>query len=74
MANFAKHHKALITAAIASILEYHGIEVLTATRDVLDLSVIESIADYIVSQQEAGIDIIVNNTGVNILVELACSL
>lgn len=77
MANHAKHHKALITgasrgigAAIASMLENRGIEVVTPTRDILDLSLIESIRAYIVSQQDVGIDILVNNAGINILNEV----
>lgn len=77
MANPAKHHKALITgaskgigAAIASVLENQNIEVVTPTRDVLNLSQMESIAAYVASQQGAGFDILVNNAGINLLNEV----
>ncbi|MFM2026271.1 MAG: hypothetical protein RLZZ339_986 [Cyanobacteriota bacterium] len=77
MVNLTKHHKALITggsrglgAAMASLLEDQGVEVIAPTRDVLDLSRMESIAAYIASEQGKGFDIIINNAGINLLNEL----
>jgi 3-oxoacyl-[acyl-carrier protein] reductase len=77
MVNLAKHHKALITggsrglgSAMASLLEDQGVEVIAPTRDVLDLSRMESIAAYIASEQGTGFDIIINNAGINLLNEL----
>lgn len=77
MVNLTKHHKALITggsrglgSAMASLLEDQGVEVIAPTRDVLDLSRMESIAAYIASEQGKGFDIIINNAGINLLNEL----
>ena len=77
MANLTKHHKALITggsrglgAAMSSLLEDQGVEVIAPNRDVLDLSHMESIAAYVASEQGAGFDIIINNAGINLLNEL----
>ena len=67
-------HKALVTGAsrgigksIAYVFESLGIDVVTPTRKDLDLSKPESIDKYIESYQNSGIDIIVNNAGINIL-------
>ncbi|GAL92631.1 3-oxoacyl-[acyl-carrier protein] reductase [Microcystis aeruginosa NIES-44] len=57
-------------AAMASLLEDQGVEVIAPTRDVLDLSRMESIAAYIASEQGKGFDIIINNAGINLLNEL----
>lgn len=77
MVNLTKHRKALITggsrglgSAMASLLEDQGVEVIAPTRDVLDLSRMESIAAYIASEQGTGFDIIINNAGINLLNEL----
>ncbi|WP_462162038.1 SDR family NAD(P)-dependent oxidoreductase [Microcystis aeruginosa] len=55
---------------MASLLEDQGVEVIAPTRDVLDLSRMESIAAYIASEQGKGFDIIINNAGINLLNEL----
>jgi len=80
MVNLTKHHKALITggsrglgAAMASLLEDQGVEVIAPTRDVLDLSRMESIAAYIASEQGKGFDIIINNAGINLSMNLPMS-
>lgn len=71
-------HKALVTgasrgigASIASVFESLGIDVITPTRQELDLSKPESVEKYIESHKDSGIDIIVNNAGINILNDLA---
>jgi 3-oxoacyl-[acyl-carrier protein] reductase len=69
-----KKHKALITgasrgigASIASILDQQDIEILTPSRSILNLSDPNSIKSYITQKEKSGIDIVINNAGINYL-------
>lgn len=68
----SRKHKALVTGgsrgiglAIALCLKDYGIDVLTPTRQEMDLSSTESIANYLSQVETEGIDILVNNAGIN---------
>ncbi len=67
-------HKALITgasrgigASIADTLRNCGLDVIAPTRNDLDLRSAASIQSYIHAHKDAGIDVLVNNAGINIL-------
>jgi 3-oxoacyl-[acyl-carrier protein] reductase len=69
-----KKLKALVTgasrgigAAIVIELEAQGIEVITPSRNILDLGDLISVENYITKEKSLGIDILVNNAGVNFL-------
>jgi len=69
-----KKLKALVTgasrgigAAIVIELEARGIEVITPSRNILDLGDPISVENYITKEKSLGIDILVNNAGVNFL-------
>ncbi len=75
MANLKeKKLKALVTgasrgigAAIVSELEAQDIEVVTPSRNILNLGDPISIQEYIAREKSLGIDILINNAGVNFL-------
>jgi 3-oxoacyl-[acyl-carrier protein] reductase len=77
MRNLAKPHKALITggsrgigAAIASVLQSQGMEVIAPSRQELDLGDQSSVSAFLASPSSQGIDILVNNAGINFLNEI----
>lgn len=64
--------KVLITGAsrgigytIAQLYQQHGYEVITPTKEELDLSSVESIEKYITNPQNCCLDILINNAAIN---------
>ena len=67
-------HKALVTgaargigAAVSRALQGLGMEVLTPTRGELDLLSRASIARFLEANRDSGIDVLVNNAGINVI-------
>jgi 3-oxoacyl-[acyl-carrier protein] reductase len=56
-----------IGLAIAELFKKNGLEVLTPTRQELDLSSEESIQNFLKKNSHSQIDILVNNAGINII-------
>lgn len=56
-----------IGAAIAARLANDGLEVLAPTRQELDLSSPEAIDRYVAARAGDGVDVLVNNAGINVL-------
>ena len=59
-----------IGLAISNLLRENGLEVLTPTRQELDLSSEESIKNFLQKNSAQEIDILVNNAGINIIENL----
>jgi 3-oxoacyl-[acyl-carrier protein] reductase len=67
-------HKALVTGgsrgigeAIATLFRNRGVEVLAPARSDLDLSDPNSVEKWVAAHAAAGIDILINNAGINLL-------
>jgi len=60
-----------IGLAISELLKKNGLEVLTPTRQELDLSSNESIRNFLRKNSAVKIDILVNNAGINIIENLS---